>query len=154
MENNKEVMSRLKFIGRIQKGEKINVRHMFVQPDSFLTSISRTVIHPDNKTNTLGFVQSTINRAFEIIEHSFCSGKNYQKEMCRHLVRDLNVAKNGMKNLKETYIADVKFCCDMDTMLQDIEAKISSLSKETDLLPFPKYKLQFICLLNTLFKCC
>ena len=45
MDTNKEIVSRLKFIGRIQKGEKINTRHMYVQQDDLTTTISRTFIN-------------------------------------------------------------------------------------------------------------
>ena len=37
MECNKEIISSLKFIGRIQTGEKINVRFMFLQPSNIIT---------------------------------------------------------------------------------------------------------------------
>ena len=55
MESDKEVISRLKFIGKIQKGEKINVKYMFVQPKGIATRISRTIINQDNRNNTLNF---------------------------------------------------------------------------------------------------
>ena len=44
METDKEVISRLKFIGKVQKGEKINVKYMFIQPEGIITRISRTII--------------------------------------------------------------------------------------------------------------
>ena len=64
MESDKEVMSRLKFIGKVQKGEKINVKYMFVQPEGIATRISRTLINQDNRNNTLNFVRSTITRTY------------------------------------------------------------------------------------------
>ena len=30
MDSNQEIISRLKFIGRLKKGEKVNTRHMYV----------------------------------------------------------------------------------------------------------------------------
>jgi hypothetical protein len=53
MELNEDVISKLKFLGRVQKGEKINVRHMFVQPDGLATKISRSFINLDSRGNTL-----------------------------------------------------------------------------------------------------
>ena len=127
MDSNKEVISKLKFIGKIQKGEKINVKFMFIQPDGFVTKISRTVFYYDNRKNTLSFVQETINRSLEIINNSVNSSKPSDEIMCKHIMFDLKQAKQGLINLKDTYVLDIKFCCDMDTFLQLIESKLTEL---------------------------
>lgn len=124
MESDKEVISRLKFIGKIQKGEKINVKYMFVQPEGIVTRISRTLINQDNRQNTLNFVRSTITRVFEIITSYSSSNKESEKHICIHLIQDLKHAMNGLTNLKDTYLSDIKFCCDIDTMTQEINAKL------------------------------
>jgi len=126
MDTNKEVISRLKFIGKINKDEKINVRYMFVQPDDITTRFSRTFYNKDNRRNTLDFVRTTIDRSFEIISTYMISEKPFEKTMCKNILQDLKATKKGIINLKETYLVDIKFCCDMDTILQDIEAKLSS----------------------------
>ena len=64
--NNKETISRLKFIGRIQIGDKVNLKDMYIQSDGLLTQIYRT-INQDNRSKTLIFVQDTINKTFEIL---------------------------------------------------------------------------------------
>ena len=127
MESNKEVISRLKFIGRLQKGEKINARRVYVQPDGLLTSFVRTLVYQDNRGNTLQFVQETIQRSFELFTTYERSDKEADRSMCPHIIKDLKVAKTGLANLKDTYMADVKFCCDMDTFLQSIDAKLSEI---------------------------
>jgi hypothetical protein len=127
MESNKEVISRLKFIGRLQKGEKINARRVYVQPDGILTSIVRTLINQDNRGNTLQFVQDTIQRSFELFTTYERSDKEADRAMCPHIIKDLKIAKTGLMNLKDTYMADVKFCCDMDTFLQTIDSKLAEI---------------------------
>lgn len=131
MDTNKEVVSRLKFISRINKGEKINVRsaYPFVQQDDMTTRLSRTFYYKDNRGNALNFVRNTIDRSFEIV-NLYKSGKRSEKAMCGHIVEDLKRAKNGINNLKETYITDTMFCCDLDTILQEIDAKLVELCKE------------------------
>lgn len=57
-----EIIPRIKFIGKIQKGEKMNVKHMQVQPDSILTKISRSFIHTDTRSNTYTFVNYSIKK--------------------------------------------------------------------------------------------
>ena len=44
--------------------------------------------------------------------------------MCVNLIDDLKKSTSGLKNIKETYFNDIKFCCDIDTMLQMIDAKL------------------------------
>jgi len=105
MDSNQEITSKLKFIGKLKKGEKVNTRHMYTQPDGLSTSIIRTFIYQDNRGNVLNFCQETISRAFELLV-------TYERS---------------------TYIEDTKFCCDMDTLLQIINARLDGyVSKETD----------------------
>ena len=129
--NNKETISRLKFIGRIQIGDKVNLKDMYIQPDGLFTQIYRT-INQDNRSKTLIFVQDTINKTFEILRCYDNSSKSSDKLMCLNLVNDLKNSKNGIINLKETYNNDIKFTCDLDTLLEIIEAKLS----EIDIIKF------------------
>jgi hypothetical protein len=145
MDCNKETISRLKFIGKIQIGDKINLKNMYMQTDSLATQVLRTVFQ-DNRTKTLVFLQDTINKAFEILKCYDNSKKNSEKMMCVNVISDLKVVRTGLKNLKETYIADIKFCCDIDVLLQLIDAKLSETDIDTFLYltpptnppPFPK----------------
>jgi hypothetical protein len=133
MDSNQEIISKLKFIGKIKKGEKINTRHMYVQPDGLSTSIIRTFIYQDNRGNVLNFCQETISRAFELLVTYERSEKNTEQVLFGHLLTDLQHATNGLANLKFTYIADTKFCCDMDTLLQIITARLDGyISKDIE----------------------
>ena len=128
MESDKEIISRLKFIGKIQIGDKVNLRYMYIQPDGLLTQISRSFLQ-DNRTKTLSFLQDTINKTFEILKCYDKTRKNADKIMCSNLINDLKNSKNGLNNLKETYALDIKFVCDLDTLLQTIDAKLTELDK-------------------------
>ena len=139
MDTNKEVISRLKFIGRISKGEKINVRHAypFVQQNDLTTSFSRTFYYKDNRANALSFVRNTIERSFEIVSNYKNSNRKSERVMCRRIVDDIKRAKEGIINLKETYITDTMFCCDMDTLLESIDAKLTELGAQSSPLLSP-----------------
>lgn len=132
MESDKEVISRLKFIGKVQKGEKINVKYMFVQPEGIATRISRTLIHQDNRSNTLNFLRVTIARTFEIISTYTTSTKESHRHISIHVINDLRQAKNGLNNLKDTYLDDIKFTCDIDTLLQEIDAKLAEIAPDVE----------------------
>lgn len=127
MESTKEVISSLKFIGQLEKGDKINTKFMYRQPDGLRTRISRTFINYDNRYNTLSFVHRTINNAFEVLGNYERSNKPSDKAMCVHIVDDLKQAKIGLMHLKDTYSEDLKFKCDMDTLLQVIDSKMAEI---------------------------
>ena len=145
MLTNKETISRLKFIGKIQINDKIDLKNMSITQDGILTQLTRTVFQ-DNRGKTLVFLQDTVNKAFEILKCYEKSDKNSDKLMCLNLINDLKNTRNGFNNLKETYNTDVKFCCDIDVFLQMIDAKLSETDMETFLSltpptappPFPK----------------
>jgi len=124
MESHEEIISRLKFIGHIQKDEKINVRHVNRQPNTLFTKISRSVLYPDNRNNALKFVKDVVTRSFEIIEQYNHNGNHM---VSRGIVADLIKARQGILNLKYTYNDDTKFCCDMDVIIETIGSKITTL---------------------------
>ena len=132
MESDKEVISRLKFIGKVQKGEKINVKYMFVQPEGIATRISRTLINQCNRSNTLNFIRGTIKRSFEIITTYMESNIESQRHICKHIIMDLEQSQKGILNIKSTYLDDLKVCCDLDTLLQEIEGFLSGIHVESD----------------------
>ena len=123
MESNKETISRLKFIGKIQIGDKVNLKSMYIQPDGLITQLLRS-INQDNRSKTLIFLQDTISKTFEILKCYEASKKYSDQIMCANIISDLQNSKSGLNNLKETYTQDVKFVCDLDTLLQTIDAKL------------------------------
>lgn len=123
MELNKETISRLKFIGKIQIGDKVNLKSMYIQPDGLITQLFRS-INQDNRSKTLIFLQDTINKTFEILKLYETSSKSADQIMCSHIISDLKNSKSGLNNLKETYADDIKFVCDLDTLLQTVDAKL------------------------------
>lgn len=124
MEGANEIISRLKFIGCLKTGEKINTRHMYVQSDGISTKISRTFFYQDNRNNALSFVKETIGRAFELLVSLERSERESDKTLCTNLVKDLQQAKKGLVHLKDTYISDTMFKCDMDTLLESIDVRL------------------------------
>jgi len=131
MESDKEVISRLKFIGKVQKGEKINVKYMFVQPEGISTRISRTWVNQCGRQNTLNFLRNTITRTFEIISSYSSSNNESKRHICTHVINDLKLSKKGIVNLKNTYLDDLKIGCDLDTLLEEIDAFLSGLKTDS-----------------------
>ncbi len=52
MNTNDDIIPKLKFISRLNKGDKINVKNLYIQPNNIINKISRSFIHIDDRTNT------------------------------------------------------------------------------------------------------
>jgi len=140
METNEDVISRLKFIGKIQKGEKINVRNMSVQPDSIITRVYRSFINLDSRINTLNFVTHIIKKSFEIVNMHLITKKPFDKRWCVNIINDITSSRIGLLNLKNTYSADIMFCCKVDTLIQEMDARTQDVYAkfETEGIEFQK----------------
>ena len=129
-----EIIPRIKFIGKIQKGEKMNVKHMQVQPDSILTKISRSFIHTDTRSNTYTFVNYSIKKGFEILYQYLGSEKPFDRILCTNLMTDLRNCKSGLQNIRETYIEDLMFCCKIDALIEETDARINDVEIKFEFL--------------------
>ena len=129
-----EIITRLKFLSRVSKGQKVNVKDMTLQDESWITSASRSVWNIDNRNNTMTFIQNTITSAFNMIVLLLKSDSVGDHQICKTIVGDIIKSKQGIQNLKSTYGDDTYFCCGVDTYVQMINAHIADLkSKKGDL---------------------
>lgn len=132
MDNNPEVIARIKFIGRLQKGEKINTRRHVVQSNGFITTLVRTFWEQDNRSNTLSFLQETIRSTFRLLD-TFDKANTKESIKLRDLLfDDLKAVLTGLANIKHTYAKDIKFCCDIDTLIELIVTKLGDNYIESD----------------------
>jgi hypothetical protein len=128
-------ISKLKFISKIQKGDKINIKNMIVQPNNLYTKINRSFIIVDSRNNTLGFLTSTVKKAFdELIQHLSNSNNIFNITIANNIVQDLEQSKVGLINLKDTYNDDLMFCCKIDTIIQDIDARLDQIKSQNLIL--------------------
>jgi hypothetical protein len=134
MNTNDDIIPRLKFISRLKKGDKINVKNLYIQPNNFYNRIDRSFFNVDDRTNTLIFVQTTIKKGFELFNTHIAMVNPYDKILCGNLLSDLRNTKVGLLNLKETYIDDVMFVCKIDALIEETDAKLADLDT--------KYKLE------------
>lgn len=125
----REIITRLKFISKVKVGDKINTRHhLSIQPNNFLTRISRTVILQDSRTNALLFISETINSAIELVEKIKNSDRALDINMIKILLIDLKGSKVGIQNLAETYSDDLIIVSNFETIIQNIDFILDSLS--------------------------
>lgn len=130
MNANDDIIPKLKFISRLNKGDKINVKNLYIQPNNFINKISRSFIHIDDRTNTLIFVNNTIKKGFELFLHHIDSNNPFDNIVCQNILCDLKNCINGLLNLKETYCDDVMFVCKIDSLIEDIDARLAEISNK------------------------
>lgn len=123
-------ISRLKFIGKIKKGDKINIKDLFVQPNNIITKINRSFVNVDNRNNTLSFILETIKKSFEELHEHLNKSKDniFDLNISSNIIVDLENSKTGLINLKDTYNDDLMFCCKIDTIVQDIDARLNEIN--------------------------
>lgn len=130
-----DIIPKLKFISRLNKGDKINVKNMYIQPNNFINRIIRSFVHVDDRTNTLMFVSHTVKKSFDLFLNHIDSPNPFDIILCQNIISDLKNAKNGLINLKETYTSDIMFICKIDALLEETDARIMEIeSKYVDKL--------------------
>ena len=112
------VSTTIKFIGKIGKNQKIDVKSMYLQPNTFITSIIRMLYKLDNRQNTLELVQKAVEECLEIIEND-----DIEPIVKTNFLIDLEKSKEGIRNLKFTYAEDTMFCCHLESIIQRIDSK-------------------------------
>jgi len=132
---NEDIIPKLKFISRLNKGDKINVKNMYIQQNNFIDKLSRSFFHIDDRTNTLYFVTNTIKKGFELFCQHIESNDDFDVIFCQNIYNDLKNTINGLINLKETYIEDVMFTCKIDALIEEIEARLHETQKKYNVKP-------------------
>ena len=126
-DSRQEILTKLKFLSKVDKGEKINIKEMSLQNESFFTKLSRTFWNVDNRNNTMNFIQNTITSAFNLTILLLKSDNIGDRQICHTIIEDIIQSKKGISTLKSTYADDTYFCCGIDTYIQMIDAHISEL---------------------------
>ncbi len=135
MESTDEVISKIKMIGKINPDDKIAVKGMYIQKKGLFTTVSRTLINHDNRENTMTFLSTTIKKGFEILTTYYNTymgeKKGSDRIMFSNLLADMRNARIGLFNLKCTYEGDVMFCCKLETLIQEMDAKLIQYEDES-----------------------
>jgi len=127
MDTVQDISTKIKFISCLQKDEKINIKHLNVSTNNLLSSLYR-LFYQENRSNTLNFLATTINRAFEIVSSYMHSSKSSELLFCKNLLTDLRNCIDGLKNLQYTYQSDRMFYCSIMTLIETVQNKLYELS--------------------------
>lgn len=128
-EKNRENITKLKFIGTFQPGEKIDVRNLRIENSSIVTPIKR-MFFGESRDTTYSFLNNTIDRTFEIISANCNSERLSEKLLCKNIINDLIKSVVGLKNIQKTYDDDKLFHCNIETIIESIQSKLSELKQK------------------------
>jgi hypothetical protein len=131
-ESEEDMLASLKFIGQIRRSEKICVKDKLVLPDTYTTSFHRTFVNPETRDDTFNFINKSIKDAFGLLKKYGECKNGFEKVLTTHILADLESAKSGLQNIKATYNSDIMFSCKIDTLLQEIEARMTFFNEKID----------------------
>ena len=125
----REIITRLKFIGTIKVGQKLDINNLRIETNSIITPLKR-LIFGEGREKTYNFVSVTIERSFEIIKSYIHSDRISEQIFCQNIVFDLIGSIVGLKNIQQTYKDDNLFYCNIETLLENIEAQLTELKNK------------------------
>ena len=125
MDSCEDILSKLKFIGKIRSKERINVRNLCLQKDNLWTKIYRFVSQ-ETREDTLQFLNRVIKGAFQILSVRLKKTDEKNRNLCSTIRTDLISALEGLQNIKITYEPDIAFCCKKDVLIQYVNRYLTS----------------------------
>lgn len=117
-----DVLTYLKFIGMLQPGDKIDTHNRRIESNNLFTPIKRLFLG-EGRTATYSFFSNTIERAFAILYSLAATEKVSDNMVCAHILIDMHKAVVGIMNMQNTYKDDKMFVCNLETLIQTINAK-------------------------------
>ena len=94
-----DIISKLKFLSFVQKNQKINTRKVEIYNNNWYDVVYRTIIHPENRSDTIHFVNHIIESGINLYERSSDPTRTV-------LLECIHQTKTGLDNLIYTYRTD------------------------------------------------
>ena len=123
--------SKLKFVGKIKSGQKINVETQSIQENTYWTSMSRTM-SGESRNKVYNYISDVIQDSLSILDSLSNSSNEYDIKVCKNLITDLINLNPGVTSLQETYASDKMYVAKLQTLSENLEVKLKELcSKRT-----------------------
>ncbi len=129
LERNKTCITRLKFIGSIPPGYKVDSRALRLESNNLFTPIKR-YFYGESREDILVFISNCVYTSFEIIQSYINSDKTSDKIFCANIIQDLIKSVSGLRNLQKTYREDKMFYCEIETLVEAIQAKVYEIQEK------------------------
>lgn len=122
-----DIVSKLCFLAKIQKDEKVDVSHLSLQLDTWWTMFLRTVSREQSRERTLTFIREITDDALEMCARCLQSKENFHIKMGNAILNKLIESKEGICNLLHTYENDKMFIAKLETLILILDTKIEDL---------------------------
>ncbi len=116
-----DIISKLKFLSFVQKNQKINTRKVEIYNNNWYDVVYRSVIHPENRSDTIHFVNHIIESGINLYERS-----SEQRKVV--LLDCIHNTKAGLESLHYTYRTDPY----MKARLEAIQIRIELFMADSD----------------------
>lgn len=129
-----DIISKLRFISKIQPGEKINIKERFVRDNSQIWQrIIRTIRNityedAESKDATLKFLEMVTDEAINLIVIYKSNDENsFNINVANLIISNLETAITGMESLINTYSQDRNFTTRVEALMGTLTLKLGTL---------------------------
>lgn len=131
------VVSKLKFISKIEPQQKINTTELFIREPGWQTTILRSINPGETRESTLLFLKDTVDTAISLSLLYQRYNDQFHQNILNMLKDALKECKHGLDNLCITYTSDRMYVSKIETLKQIIDTKdtISGASRNTFSVP-------------------
>jgi hypothetical protein len=116
---NDDIISKLKFIGTIRKGEKISVKNLYIQKNNIFTQLHRTFLGREDREATLNFIITILEATYALYLAELDTA------IKKYMIIDIKNARDGIINLTQTYAIDNMYTCRLNFILQKLDVFLS-----------------------------
>ncbi len=125
-----ELLSKLRFLSKIQKGEKLEIvsKLSLIDGGSWINAFIRTVNgSKESREHAFEFIQKVCEEGLEVATSFLNTQDTFQHEVGNMIIQALKEAQDGIKNHMDTYKSDRMFGSQVETFLKLLNAKLGVL---------------------------
>lgn len=131
-----DVISKLRFISKVKRGEKLNVKEFFVRDNDDITqrmirTFRNRLLYEDgeNKAATLTFFSKVTDTALNLIcFYRRQTDNTFNNNIAKMLTENLEDALNGMEATIKTYETDRIFSSQLETMIATLKLRLEAFN--------------------------
>jgi len=128
-----DIISKLKFIAKIQDGEKLDVCSLTLHKDTLGTSLYRTIVARDeSRDRALEFIRCVIGEAFDLASKYRRKEESFFKKIGEMIILALKESRAGLLNLTKTYELDRMFVSKLETLMVTLDTKTEDLQNRLE----------------------
>ena len=102
-----DTIKRLRVIGAVQAGNRINTRMHYVYRNTWVATVMRSLVHTETREHTIGYVRTTLDNLSAITSRVVTQNWKLPDDVLAALLSATEGARAGFAQLAQTYADDV-----------------------------------------------